>query len=140
MATKVQVVIDCHDEQMMLEFWRTALHYAIPDPPEPFTRWSDYWRSLDLPDEEITETPNSIVDPDGVGPRIVFMMVPEDKVVKNRVHLDASLASAQEARAPANTHAGEVSVASGRIALRPHTEETTRRPGSRWQSTVTTRS
>jgi tartrate dehydratase beta subunit/fumarate hydratase class I family protein len=28
------------------------------------------------------------VDPEGVGPRLFFQKVPEDKVVKNRVHLD----------------------------------------------------
>jgi hypothetical protein len=28
------------------------------------------------------------VDPDGQGPRLLFHRVPEDKVVKNRVHLD----------------------------------------------------
>ena len=31
---------------------------------------------------------SSIVDPDGVGPRIFFQRVPEPKTVKNRVHLD----------------------------------------------------
>ncbi|MUM35294.1 VOC family protein, partial [Mycolicibacterium sp. CBMA 361] len=28
------------------------------------------------------------VDPTGVGPRLFFQRVPEDKIVKNRVHLD----------------------------------------------------
>ena len=27
-------------------------------------------------------------DPSGVGPRLLFQQVPEDKTVKNRVHLD----------------------------------------------------
>ncbi|MDQ1493866.1 MAG: hypothetical protein QOG69_349 [Actinomycetota bacterium] len=30
----------------------------------------------------------SIVDPDGVGPAIGFLRVPEDKTAKNRMHID----------------------------------------------------
>ncbi|MGI8993791.1 MAG: VOC family protein [Nocardioidaceae bacterium] len=37
-----------------------------------------------------------MVDPDGVGPRIVFLEVPEAKVVKNRVHLDLSVSGGHE--------------------------------------------
>ena len=32
----------------------------------------------------------AIVDPDGIGPRILFLRVPEPKTVKNRMHLDLS--------------------------------------------------
>ncbi len=35
---------------------------------------------------------DSIVDPDGAGPRIWFQPVPETKVVKNRLHLDVKVA------------------------------------------------
>lgn len=96
MATKIQVAIDCHDEQLLVRFWSAALHYVVPDPPEPFTRWSDYWRSLDLPDEEVTDSTNRIEDPNGVGPRLVFMVVPEDKIVKNRLHLDLAVSGGRE--------------------------------------------
>ena len=96
MATRVQVVFDCHDEQRMVEFWATALHSAVPDPPAPFLRWSDYWRSFDLPDEEVTESTNWIEDPDGVGPRIVFLVVPADKVVKNRLRLDLGVSGGRD--------------------------------------------
>jgi hypothetical protein len=41
-----------------------------------------------LPEDELVDSGDSIVDPDGVGPRIWFQVVPEGKVVKNRVHLD----------------------------------------------------
>ena len=30
----------------------------------------------------------AIVDPDGVGPRVFFLKVPEGKTAKNRMHLD----------------------------------------------------
>ena len=32
------------------------------------------------------------MDPEGTGPRIFFQQVPEDKVAKNRVHLDVRAA------------------------------------------------
>ena len=69
MATRIQVAVDCHDSKLMVDFWATALHYVMPDPPAPFTRWSEYWRSFDLPEEEIDDHPSMVVDPDGVGPR-----------------------------------------------------------------------
>jgi hypothetical protein len=33
----------------------------------------------------------AIVDPDGVGPRVFFLKVPESKAAKNRVHLDVNV-------------------------------------------------
>jgi hypothetical protein len=33
----------------------------------------------------------ALEDPDGVGPRISFLKVPEPKAVKNRVHLDVQV-------------------------------------------------
>jgi len=41
-----------------------------------------------VPEEELEDGYDSIVDPAGVGPRIWFQQVPEPKVVKNRLHLD----------------------------------------------------
>ncbi|MGI8993792.1 MAG: hypothetical protein ACR2FP_05765 [Nocardioidaceae bacterium] len=41
MATKIQVAMDCHNTSVMVRFWATALHYAMPDPPYGFERWSD---------------------------------------------------------------------------------------------------
>ncbi|WP_263363334.1 VOC family protein [Nocardiopsis listeri] len=47
---------------------------------------------MGIPEEELPgdagETPESIVDPAGRGPRVWFQQVPEPKVVKNRVHPD----------------------------------------------------
>ncbi|MBL8925231.1 MAG: VOC family protein, partial [Pseudonocardia sp.] len=35
---------------------------------------------------------SAVEDPDGQGPRLFFQQVPEDKVAKNRVHLDVRAA------------------------------------------------
>jgi hypothetical protein len=63
--------IDCHDAYALSEWWKPILGYTdVPgDPNEPGH-------------EECM-----IVDPVG-GHRLLFIEVPDTKVVKNRVHLD----------------------------------------------------
>ena len=60
---------DATDPHRLAAFWALALGY-IPEPGY------DY------------EGGASIVDPDGVGPAIGFLHVPEAKVAKNRFHID----------------------------------------------------
>jgi hypothetical protein len=91
MATRFQVTIDCADPGRLTRFWAAALGYQIEDPPSGFDSWNAYWRSIGVPEEELddaVDAADSVVDPDGVGSRIWFQMVPEAKVVKNRLHLD----------------------------------------------------
>src|SRR5260370_36772528 len=65
MATSVQIVFDCADPDTLATFWAATLHYK--------------------------KQASAIVDPDGVGPRIFFQRVPDEKTVKNRVHLDLNI-------------------------------------------------
>src|SRR4051794_11417951 len=88
MATAFQVTIDCIDPDRLARFWATALRYQLEDPPDGFESWASYWRSRGLPESELDDGTDSVVDPDGVGPRIWFQKVPEPKVGKNRLHLD----------------------------------------------------
>jgi hypothetical protein len=69
MARQLQVAIDCADPDRLAGFWVEALGYQRVGPP-PSGDWSQ------------------IVDPDAVGPPLLFHRVPETKVVKNRVHID----------------------------------------------------
>jgi len=87
-AVRIQVTIDCADPERLARFWADALRYQLEEPPDGSGSWSAYWRSRGLPEEELDDRYDSIVDPDGVGPRFWFQVVPEGKVVKNRVHLD----------------------------------------------------
>ena len=91
MATRFQVTIDCADPDRLAHFWADALGYRIEDPPAGFDSWTAYWRSVGVPEEELDEGSDSIVDPDGRGPRLWFQKVPEPKVVKNRLHFDLSV-------------------------------------------------
>ncbi|MEV5323098.1 VOC family protein [Nonomuraea sp. NPDC052634] len=85
-----QLVIDCANPERMARFWADALRYELEPPPDGFDTWRAYWRSIGVPEDELGEGDgnDSIVDPEGRGPRIWFQQVPEGKVVKNRFHLD----------------------------------------------------
>lgn len=60
---------DAADPQAIAAFWALALGYV----PEP---------GFDEPDNA------SIIDPAGIGPAIGFLLVPEPKTAKNRMHID----------------------------------------------------
>ena len=87
MAARFQITIDCHDADAMSAFWSTALGYVVEPPPAGYLSWEDFLRSNDIPLPP-AHSISAIVDPDEVGPRILFLRVPEPKTVKNRVHLD----------------------------------------------------
>lgn len=92
METTLQVTIDCAEPRRLVPFWCEALGYVPESPPGGYATWRKYWRATGVPEEELGdgagETPESIVDPAGRGPRVWFQQVPEPKTVKNRVHLD----------------------------------------------------
>ncbi|WP_326696138.1 VOC family protein [Streptomyces sp. NBC_01754] len=79
-----QVTFDCAEPERLARFWCEALGYVVSPVPEGFDTWDDYHRSLP-PERQVQWF--SCVDPSGAGPRLLFQRVPEDKVVKNRVHL-----------------------------------------------------
>jgi Glyoxalase-like domain len=86
MSTRFQLVIDCADPVRQTAFWAGALGYVLEPAPAGHATWKAYYRSLGVPENELEEMADddvdSIVDPDGVGPRIWFQPVPEGKVVK----------------------------------------------------------
>jgi hypothetical protein len=73
MATKWTIGGDAAQPLRLAAFWAAALGYA----PEPGSE---------------SEDNASIIDPDGVGPAIGFLRVPEPKTAKNRLHLDIRVA------------------------------------------------
>ena len=63
------LTIDCHDPKLLADFWCAALGYR-----------------LDEIDEE-----DAVVKPAaGPGWTMLFQIVPDEKIVKNRLHLDVS--------------------------------------------------
>ena len=65
--------------------------YIPQPPPEGYATWEDLARELDWPEEEWGDTA-AIIEPDGEGPRLLFLRVPEPKTAKNRMHLDINAA------------------------------------------------
>ncbi len=63
------ITVDCSHPTELAGFWAAALGYEVGD--------------RDDLDEAAVVRPH-----DGVGPRLLFLKVPEGKTVKNRVHLD----------------------------------------------------
>lgn len=99
MSRAVQITFDCHDPAKQATFWAEVLGYVIPGPPgvtldagdDPFAAWQNFIaeRGIEMKPEDYRA---AIEDPQGRGPRVFFQIVPEDKTVKNRVHLDVRAA------------------------------------------------
>ncbi len=69
-----EVVVDCHDPMLLAEFWQAVLGGYV-------VRQSQQWVALEPP----------------TGIAVSFQLVPDDKVVKNRVHLDIDVPDLQDA-------------------------------------------
>ena len=87
MAVRFQITIDCDDADRMASFWSSALGYEVEPPPAGYLSWEDFLRASDIPLPP-SGSISAIVDPDGHGPRVLFLRVPETKSVKNRLHFD----------------------------------------------------
>ncbi len=97
MATFFQLVIDCHRPSRMVAFWQPLLGYEVPPPPQRFATWRDWYLSVGVPAEEIEgDGADRLEPPDGKGVAIWFQPVPEDKSIKNRLHLDLRVSRGRE--------------------------------------------
>jgi predicted enzyme related to lactoylglutathione lyase len=63
------VMIDCHDPEALMDFWSQIVGIEVAQ------KYPDYIFGSPLPGNHI---------------RLAFQRVPEDKTVKNRLHLDIS--------------------------------------------------
>lgn len=99
MSRQVQITYDAHDPRAQSRFWAEVLGYVIPGPPgvelapgaDPLEAWDHFLERIGVPADQ-RNSRSAVEDPDGVGPRVFFQQVPEDKVAKNRVHLDVRAA------------------------------------------------
>ena len=87
---KLQITVDCADPARLIPFWCAALGYVPASPPAGHDTWRSYYLSIGETEESLGDgdAVDRVVDPDGVRPPIWFQVVPEPKIVKNRVHLD----------------------------------------------------
>jgi hypothetical protein len=99
----LQVTFDAHDPKQLSRFWASVLGYVNPPPPghtlaegeDPFDAWWAFLEQAGVPEDQ-RNSASAAEDPDGAGPRLFFQQVPEDKVAKNRVHLDVRAAPGLE--------------------------------------------
>ncbi|HEU5416956.1 MAG TPA: VOC family protein [Streptosporangiaceae bacterium] len=86
MAELRDIVVDCRRPSALARFWAAALdEYAVaPYDDEEIARLA----SLGIHD--LADDPTVLVT--GPGLRLFFQLVPEGKVVKNRLHLDLTAA------------------------------------------------
>jgi len=103
MTRHIQVTFDAHDPRGLSIFWREVLGYVHPGPPgvdlpegaDPLAAWDEFLARIGVPEDQ-RNSRSAIEDPAGQGPRVFFQQVPEDKVAKNRVHLDVRAAPGLE--------------------------------------------
>jgi hypothetical protein len=91
MAARIDLTFDCADAVKLAQFWKLALGYVDEPPPPPFTTREEWLDSLDLPDGDEGGAA-WLCDPDGAGPRLSLLEVPEPKTAKNRLHIDIRVA------------------------------------------------
>ena len=73
MSLRIQCLcMDTHDPARIADFWEAALG----------------WRRTHAEPDEVALEPPAGSPEDGVVPDLLFLRVPEDKTVKNRLHLD----------------------------------------------------
>ena len=103
MSRQIQITFDAKDPRKLAAFWREVLGYVYPAPPgvtlaegaDPLAAWDEFLDRMGVPEEQ-RNARSALEDPNGVGPRLFFQKVPEDKVAKNRVHLDVRAAPGLE--------------------------------------------
>ncbi len=98
MAHTFQVTVDAADPRGLGAFWCEVLGYVEQPPPPGFDNWEDALDAFGI-DRSDPNRAFAIVDPNGIGPRVFFLKVPEGKAAKNRFHLDVNLGEAREAKA-----------------------------------------
>jgi len=85
-AHGIQIVIACDDPARLTEFWAGALGYVEQAPPSGFDSWSAFADEVGIPEDRRNDL-SAVVDPDGVGPRILFERW-DGGAPTQRVHLD----------------------------------------------------
>jgi glyoxalase superfamily protein len=77
-----EISVDCADPPSLARFWAAALGYVVLDEEPDLVEIGPAGRADEQLLAEIRSGP--------VAPAVFFARVPEDKVVKNRLHLDLS--------------------------------------------------
>jgi len=91
MLTTLDLTLDCANAAALAEFWKLALGYEDEPSPAPFATRKEWLAHHGVPEEEC-DGGAWLHDPNGIGPRLSLLQVPEPKVAKNRLHIDVRVA------------------------------------------------
>jgi catechol 2,3-dioxygenase-like lactoylglutathione lyase family enzyme len=121
MSSQVRAItFDCADPERLADFWAAVLGYTKREPPPEYPTWAAYLESLGIPEGQWT-TSAAAVDPEGIRPRLLFLKVPEGKIVKNRVHLDLTPERTMDEEVARLQALGAVVVQRFEVAIGPFT-------------------
>ncbi len=95
MTVSWSLTFDCTSAAAMAAFWKEALGYVDAPPPAGWDTWEDWLRHFEVPEDEWDDGA-SLIAPDGVGPKIGFLKVPEGKTAKNRLHIDVQVGGGRD--------------------------------------------
>lgn len=87
------LTFDCAEPDRLCAFWAEAMGYAQRQLPDDMRAelLAAGLSEADLTDRALAE------DPDGRGPRLLFLRVPEAKTAKNRMHVDLNATTGRRA-------------------------------------------
>ncbi|MFD8498294.1 VOC family protein [Amycolatopsis sp. NPDC059657] len=94
MTYEFQIVVDSADPHTLADWWADMLGWDVEPSKEDFIREmiaQGHATDADTKTHKgvlVWREGQAILHPDGSGRRILFMLVPEGKTVKNRIHLD----------------------------------------------------
>jgi hypothetical protein len=75
-----EVIFDCHNLEVMSDFWCRALNYER-------VHSGDGWIAIRAAEPELTE---AMLMESAQSPALAFVLVNDEKIVKNRVHIDVT--------------------------------------------------
>jgi hypothetical protein len=115
MAIPLQITVDAREPRRLAAFWAVALGYVLQTPRPGYL--------VNSGDGAREEQYTALVDPAGIGPRLLFQRVAEPKTLKNRVHLDVNAGHGHtDRRAAVRAHVSML-VAAGAKVQREMQEE-----------------
>ncbi|MBB5957051.1 hypothetical protein FHS29_003644 [Saccharothrix tamanrassetensis] len=116
MAHRIDLTLDTANAPVLAEFWKLALGYVDEPPPPPYKTREEWLEQFDLPEDDGEGA--WLCDPDGVGPRLSLLDVPEPKVAKNRLHIDIRVSgegSPEQRWAQVTEHVERLTAAGGKV-------------------------
>lgn len=84
MTRMQEIVVDCRHPASLARFWAAVLEGFEIAPYDE----AEIERLRSIGVDDVEDDPGVMVGAPGVEPRLCFQLVPESKVVKNRMHLD----------------------------------------------------